>query len=255
MSHGWRLATITAIREETSSARTLVLDVPGWPGHLAGQHVKVRLLPGEEDRTERSFSIASPPEQPTVELTIERLPAGKVSGVLCGDVDVGYRFEISGPKGTFVWRARDGGPLLLVAGGSGIAPLMAMLRHRARARRMSGEWQDRLGGVRLLYSSQSWDRLIYRDELARMQRSDPTLEVTHTLTRDVPAGWKGLHRRIDRAMLNEIAWLPPDGARIYVCGPAAMVDETVSALVGLGHDPALVFTERFGPTGGKSRAA
>lgn len=255
MTVGWRPATIVATREETPSARTLVLDVPRWPGHVAGQHVKVRLPPGERDRTERTFSIASPPEQSTVELTIERLPAGKVSGVLCGDVDLGYRFEVYGPRGDFVWRARDGGPLLLVAGGSGIAPLMAMLRHRANARRSSGELRDRLGRARLLYSSQTWDRVIYRDELARLAGEDATLEVTHTLTRNAPVEWTGLTRRIDRAMLSEIAWPPAQSPRSYICGPAVLVDETANVLMDLGHDPALVFTERFGPTGTRNRAA
>ena len=255
MTGGWRPATIAAIREETSSARTLVIDVPEWPGHLAGQHVKVRLPPGAEDRTERTFSIASPPEQSTIELTIERLPAGRVSGVLCGDIPVGYQFEIGLPRGQFVWRARDGGPLLLIAGGSGVAPLMAMLRHRARARRMSGEWTDHLGSARLLYSSQSWDRIIYRDELARMAKADPSLEVTHTLTREAPPGWKGYHRRIDLAMLRDVASRRFERPHTYICGPSAMVDETRNLLADLGHDPALIFTERFGPTGGKTRAA
>lgn len=255
MSDGWRAATVVAIRKETATARTLELDVPGWPGHVAGQHVKVRLSPGEEDRTERSFSIASPPEQSTLELTIERLPAGRVSGRLCGDVDVGYRFEVNGPRGDFVWRARDGGPLLLIAGGSGVVPLMAMLRHREAARRNGGEWPGRIGRAQLLYSSQNWDRVIYRDELARLARSDSTLSVTHTLTREVPVGWEGRRPRIDRDLLRTLAWAPAEAPRIYVCGPTAMVEEMAGALASLGHDPSLIFTERFGPTGGKSRAA
>jgi ferredoxin-NADP reductase len=243
---GWRVATVVEIKEETSTARTLVLDVPGWPGHLAGQHVDVRLTSDDGYQAERSYSIASPPEDSRLALTIERLPDGELSSYLCGNARVGDRFELRGPVGGyFVWRASDGGPLLLVAGGSGIVPLMCMLRHRARVVRST----SRVIRARLLYSSRSWADVIYRDELATMAAQDPTVDVIHTITRNAPAEWAGSRRRIDRAMLAEVAWPASDRPQMYICGPTALVESAANALVDLGYDPLSVKTERFGPTG------
>ena len=234
---------------ETPRTRTLVLDVPGWPGHRAGQHVDVRLTAEDGYQAERSYSIASPPEDARLSLTVERLSDGEVSPYLSEVLHAGDTLELRGPiGGYFVWDIPAGGPLLLVGGGSGIVPLMAMLRHRNAVLGPSQE-RHRLP-ARLLYSSRRWDEVIFRDELARLAESDPSLEVVHTLTREQPDGWTGFKRRIDRVMLEEIAWPPSEQPRVFVCGPTPLVESVASTLVDLGHQPALVKTERFGPTGG-----
>jgi ferredoxin-NADP reductase len=246
----WRFATVLENRAETRRTRTLVLEVPGWPGHRAGQHVDVRLTAADGYRTERSYSIASPPEDAHLALTIERLDDGEVSPYLVDELRVGDTLELRGPiGGYFVWSVSDGGPLLLVAGGSGIVPLMAMLRHRAAALTGASPAARQAVPARLLYSSRTWDEVIYRDELAALAASDPTIEVRHTLTRETATGWAGLRRRIDRPMLEEIAWAPRDRPQMYVCGPTPMVEAVASALVAVGHDPTRVRTERFGPSG------
>lgn len=244
----WRRATVVDAFRETATTRTLLLDVPGWPGHRPGQHVDVRLTAEDGYQTERSYSIASPPEEPRLALSIERLEDGEVSPYLDDVLEVGETLELRGPiGGYFVWTVAVGGPLLLVAGGSGIVPLMAMLRHRAAAGADSSNQHDRR--AKLLYSSRSWDLVIYRDELARLAASDPTLVVAHTLTRDAPTSWTGYRRRIDRAMLEEFAWSPAETPHMFVCGPTPLVESAAAALVDLGHDPLMVKTERFGPTG------
>ena len=246
----WRSANVIDVVQETREARTLVLDVPGWPGHRAGQHVDVRLTAEDGYQAERSYSIASAPEEPHLSLTIERLDDGEVSPYLSDELRAGEKLELRGPiGGYFVWDVATGGPLLLVAGGSGIVPLMAMLRHRDRALSTDTAARHRLP-VRLLYSSRRWDDVIYRDELARLAERDTTLEVNHTLTREQPDGWTGFKRRIDRAMLEAVAWPASEQPRAFVCGPTALVEAVATNLVGLGHQPALVKTERFGPTGG-----
>jgi ferredoxin-NADP reductase len=245
----WRVATVVEVIEETPSTRTLLLDVPGWPGHLAGQHVDVRLTAEDGYQAQRSYSIASAPGDARLALTVERLEDGEVSSYLCGELHAGDQFELRGPiGGYFVWDVSVGGPLMLVAGGSGIVPLMAMLRHRANV--LPDIDTRRRIPARVLYSSRSWNDVIYRDELARLTSSDTTLEVTHTITRDPPPGWTGFRRRIDRTMLAEIAWPSAERPRIFVCGPTPLVESVAGALVELGHDRALVKTERFGPTGG-----
>jgi ferredoxin-NADP reductase len=237
-------------RAETRRTRTLVLDVPGWPGHRAGQHVDVRLTADDGYRTERSYSLASAPEDAHLALTIERLDDGEVSPYLVDELRAGDTLELRGPiGGYFAWSVSDGGPLLLVAGGSGIVPLMAMLRHRAAALAGASLADRQAVSARLLYSSRTWDEVIYRDELASLAAADATLEIRHTLTREPAAAWTGLHRRIDRAMLDEIAWAPRDRPHMYVCGPTPMVEAVASALVAAGHEPARVRTERFGPSG------
>ena len=237
-----------AIQQETARTRTIFLDVPGWPGHLAGQHVDVRLTAEDGYQAQRSYSIASSPDETLVSLTVEALDDGEVSSYLCGELRQGDALELRGPiGGYFVWRVTDGGPLLLVAGGSGIVPLMAMLRHRAV--RLVERSARQAVPARLLYSSRSLDDVIYRAELDRLAAEDDSLRVVHTITRDAPNDWAGYRRRIDRAMLDEVGWPPSDHPHVFVCGPTSMVEAAASALVESGHAPERIRTERFGPTG------
>jgi ferredoxin-NADP reductase len=203
----------------------------------------VRLTAEDGYQAERSYSIASPPEeQPHVTLTVERLDDGEVSPYLTQELRVGDKLELRGPiGGYFVWEARLGGPLLLVAGGSGIVPLMAMIRHRAAAGSTSA--------TRLLYSSRSYDDVIYRDELDHLVKSGTMLEVVYTLTRAQPPGWTGYHRRIDTELLRDVAWPLDQRPLMYICGPTPFVETAAASLVTLGYDPARIKTERFGPTG------
>jgi ferredoxin-NADP reductase len=241
----WRVATVASVRDETIRARTLVLDVPQWPGHRAGQHVDVRLVAEGGYQAQRSYSIASAPESAAVELTIERLDDGEVSPYLCDVLQPGDGLELRGPiGGYFVWEVATGGPLLLVAGGSGIVPLMAMLRHYAAAEEATRAPTP----VRLLYSARTADDIIYGGELARLAAATD-VRVEYTLTRTAPADWTGHRRRIDRALLEQVAWPPSDGAQAFVCGPTPLVERVATLLVELGYDPLRVRTERFGPTG------
>ena len=247
----WRSAKVIDVVQETPETRTLVLDVPGWPGHRAGQHVDVRLTAEDGYQAERSYSIASPPEEPHLALTVERLDDGEVSPYLSDELRGGDKLELRGQiGGYFVWDIATGGPLLLVAGGSGIVPLMAMLRHRDRALATADTSVRHRLPVRLLYSSRRWVDVIYREELAQLAEKDTTVEVIHTLTREQPDGWTGFKRRIDRAMLEAVAWPASEQPRVFICGPTPLVEAVATSLVGLGHQPALVKTERFGPTGG-----
>lgn len=240
----WTLAEAVEIVQETPRVHTIDFDVPGWRGHSAGQHVDVRLTAPDGYQAQRSYSIASPPEDgERVALTVERLEDGEVSSFLVDDLQRGDSIEIRGPiGGYFRWDADDGGPLMLVAGGSGIVPLMAMLRHRAA--------RGSTVPARLLYSARSLDDVIYREELDRLAARDDGLTVTLTLTRSQPPSWAGLHRRIDSDMLAQAAWPPRHGAVHFVCGPTPLVESVAQSLVALGHDPSRVKTERFGPTGG-----
>jgi ferredoxin-NADP reductase len=209
--------------------------------------VDVRLTAEDGYQTERSYSIASPPEDAHISLTIERLENGEVSSYLVDELREGDALELRGPiGGHFVWSVLDGGPLMLVGGGSGIVPLMAMLRHRAHA----SESVRRTIPARLLYSSRSWQELIYRDELAHLAEEDDSLRIVHTITREPPANWTGYARRIDRAMLAEVAWAPSAHPHVYVCGGSPLVETAAEALVALGYEPTSIRTERFGPTGG-----
>jgi ferredoxin-NADP reductase len=239
----WRLGTVAATTAETARAKSIVLEVPGWEGHRAGQHVDVRLTAEDGYQAQRSYSLASPPEDPRLVITVERLEDGEVSPYLADELRVGDQLELRGPiGGYFTWTVADGGPLLLVAGGSGVVPLMAMLRHRAAHKSAVP--------TRLLYSSRSADDIIYRDELERLAAADPALQIFHTLTRAQPLGWAGYRRRIDRAMLAEVAWSPANRPQVFICGPTPLVESTATLLTELGHEPARVKTERFGPTGG-----
>ena len=241
----WKVATIVALRDETQRARTIVLDVPQWPGHLAGQHVDVRLVAEDGYQAQRSYSIASPPGAHHVELTVERIENAEVSPYLCDVLQPGDGVEVRGPiGGYFVWRPADEGPLFLVGGGSGIVPLMAMLRQHASTAAVSTERNS----VRLLYSARTLGDVIYRKELESIaERSGARVSIA--LTREWPSEWRGFRRRIDRAMLEEVAWPASDRAQVYVCGPTPLVESVATLLVDLGYDAARVRTERFGPTG------
>jgi ferredoxin-NADP reductase len=239
----WRVAEVADLVAETPRVRSLVLNVEEWPGHLAGQHVDVRLTAEDGYQAQRSYSIASPPEDESLALTVERLQGGEVSPYLVDEVVVGDRFELRGPiGGHFVWEMDIGGPLLLAAGGSGIVPLMAMVRHRAAA--------GSAVPVRLLYSSRSLEEVIYRAELEELGGAGDGLEVVHALTRSRPPEWTGYARRIDTEMLAEVGWAAAENPLAFVCGPTRLVEAVADGLVGLGYDPSRVKTERFGPTGG-----
>ena len=233
---GWRPATVRETIRETPSATTLILDVPGWPGHRAGQHADIRLTAEDGYRAQRSYSIASAPEDGYPSITVERLEDGEVSPYLVDDAQVGDEMEIRGPVGGwFVWDTEDGGPLMLVAGGSGVVPLRSILRHRTLA---GSDAQ-----ARLLLSARTSDNVIYRDELAGV-------DVTFTYTRAAPDGWTGYARRVDRDMLAEVAFPPAESPRVYICGPTAFVEEVAADFVALGHHTDRIRTERFGATGG-----
>ncbi|BDG04741.1 ferredoxin reductase [Anaeromyxobacter oryzae] len=239
----WLAADVREIVVETPDVKTIRLAVPGWRGHVPGQHVDVRLTAEDGYQAQRSYSIASPPEEDGVALTVERLEDGEVSTFLTEELRAGDRLELRGPLGGyFTWTVEQGGPLALVAGGSGIVPLMAMLRHRAA--------QASNVPTRLLCSWRAAEQMIYRDELARLAARRDGLEVTHTLTRDATADWRGHSRRIDREMLLEALPGPEARPLAYVCGPTPMVESVATLLVSLGHAPERIRTERFGPTGG-----
>ena len=234
----WQIATVADAVDETPRVRTIVLDVPDWSGHRAGQHLDVRLTAEDGYRAEREYSIASAPGEP-VAITVERLEDGEVSPYLTEELRAGDGIELRGPiGGYFVWDGEDAGPLLLVAGGSGVVPLRAMVRHRQRA----GSDVP----VRLLYSSRTLDDVIYREELDEVRDG---IEVVYTLTRQRPPGWTGYDRRVDADLLREVAWRAGDGARAFVCGPTSFVEAVAKGLVDLGYPPARVKTERFGATG------
>jgi ferredoxin-NADP reductase len=236
----WQAATVTAITRETASVVTIGLEPPHWPGHRAGQHLDVRLTAEDGYTAERGYSIASAPGEP-VAITVERLENGEVSPYLTEELRAGDELELRGPVGGyFVWETGTGGPLLLLAGGSGIVPLRSIMRHRQRA---SSDVR-----VRLLYSARTWDDVIYRDELGGYRDG---VEVSYTLTRHQPPGWVGHSGRITAALLAEVAWPAASGALAYVCGPTSFVETAAAALVALGYPGERVKTERFGGTGGQ----
>ena len=238
----WRVATIREIREEAVASRSLVLDVPGWPGHLAGQHVDVKLTAPDGYAAQRSYSLASAAEGSTVEIMVQRVPRGEISPWLCDVAQVGDQFEIRGPVGGyFVWDPQRPEPVLLLAGGSGIAPLMAMVRTRAQA-------GSRVP-FRLLYSVRDPDALIYGGELTRRVRDDQGLDVTYVYTRQTPPGWRRPAGRLGVDILAEAGWPATFEPACFVCGPTGFVEAVADLLVAAGHDPARIRTERFGPTG------
>ena len=234
----WKAAEVVELVGETARAKSIALHLDDWPGHRPGQHVDVRLTAEDGYQAQRSYSIASAPEDGHLTLTVERLEDGEVSPYLVDVLEPGDELELRGPiGGYFVWEVALGGPLLLLAGGSGIVPLRAMLRHRAAA--------DSTVPVRLLYSARTLNEVIYRDELVRISAFDE-VDVRFTLTREWPEGWRGYRRRIDREMLAEVAWPADERPLVYVCGPTAFVEVAASTLVDLGHEPGRIKTERFG---------
>ncbi len=242
----WQFGTVVEIRQETAMVKSLILDLPDWSGHLAGQRVDVRLTAEDGYQAQRSYSIASAPEDKHLMLTVERIEDGEVSPYLTDELRVGDKIELRGPiGGYFVWDANDakneGVPLFLVAGGSGIAPLMAMIRHRANSAKKVP--------TRLLYSSRSLEDIIYREELDRLAQNDSSLQVIHTLTRRQPDNWTGYSRRIDREMLTETSFHPTENQLAFACGPTALIEAVATYLQELGYDSERIRTERFGPTG------
>jgi ferredoxin-NADP reductase len=228
----WRVATVDDVVEETPRTRTLVLDVDGWDGHRAGQHMDIRLTAEDGYQAERSYSIASGPDDGRLELTVELIEDGEVSPYLVDELRPGDVFEVRGPiGGYFAWEPAEGGPLLLVGGGSGVVPLRSMLRARAPA-----------VPARLIYSARTFDDVIYRDELEALGD-----DVLLTLTREQRDGVR--HGRVNGDLLREAGFTPSEEPRIFVCGPTSFVESVASAFVALGHPPERIKTERFGPTG------
>jgi ferredoxin-NADP reductase len=238
----WLVATVAETIQETARATTLRLDVPSWPGHRAGQHVDVRVTADDGYQAQRTYSIASPPEAGQPELTVVRFDDGEVSPYLCTVADVGDQIEVRGPiGGWFVWDGDDTKPVLMVGGGSGVVPLMAMMRHHHRRRSLSD--------MQLVYSARTLDDVIYRDELGWLAGAG-CRDLTLTLTREQSPTWTGRRGRVDAALLEEVGWPPRARPRCYVCGATPFVEAVSAALVELGHEPAMVKTERFGATGG-----
>jgi ferredoxin-NADP reductase len=236
----WQLTRVVEVRPETGTAKTILLEAPDWGGHRAGQHVDIRLTAEDGYQAQRSYSIASAPEDDHVELTVEEIGDGEVSPYLTEELRAGDELELRGPiGGWFVWDGTEAGPLLLFGGGSGVVPLRAMLRHRAATSNPTP--------ARLVYSARSLEDVIYRDEL-----TDPAGDATvHlALTRSWPEGWTGHRGRVDDALLDEVTWPPSDTPAIYICGPTGFVEAISRQMVARGHDPGRVKTERFGPTSG-----
>ena len=239
----WMLGDVVELIDETPRVRSILLDLPDWPGHRAGQHVDLRLTAEDGYQAQRSYSIASSPEDERLAITVEALPDGEVSSYLVGELRVGDKLELRGPiGGYFVWDADRTEPLLLVPGGSGVVPLMSMIRHR----RATGATV----AAKLLFSSRAWEDVIYREELERLASAGDGLTVIHTLTRMQPEGWTGYARRVDAAMLSEAGWPTSAMPASFVCGPTPFVEAVANALLLLGHSAPTIKTERFGPTGG-----
>jgi ferredoxin-NADP reductase len=238
----WHAGTVVALHDETTSARTITLDVPGWPGHVAGQHVDVRLTAADGYSAARSYSIASAPDQRRIEITVERLPDGEVSPYLTQQVAVGDRLELRGPIGGWlIWRYQQTEPVQLIAGGSGIVPLMAMLRSRLSA--------GSTAPFRLLYSVREPRTVFYRDELERILSVDRGISVTYAYTRAAPKEWPRSPGRIDSPLIATTTWPSTLNPTCYVCGPTSFVESAAGFLSACGHSSERIRTERFGPTG------
>jgi ferredoxin-NADP reductase len=239
----WQIATVAGLRRETAAAKTIVLDVPEWSGHLAGQHIDLRLTGEEGYSAQRSYSLAtSSGSTSRIEITVQAVEGGEVSSFLLTELRIGDQFEVRGPiGGYFTWLPTSVAPLMLIGGGSGVVPLMAMLRDR----------QDKSAHTpaRLLYSSRTVDRILFRTDLSRLEASPNGPTVVHTLTREAPAGWRGEQGRVDRAMLQRRAMDPALDPDVFVCGPSSFVEVVAEHLLALGHAEIKVRMERFGPTG------
>jgi ferredoxin-NADP reductase len=239
----WRIGTVVGLHDETATARTITLEVPDWRGHVAGQHVDVRLTAPDGYSAVRSYSIASAPNaEGRVELTVERLPNGEVSPYLTQEVAIGDPLEVRGPiGGWFIWRPGQTEPIQLVAGGSGIAPLMAMIRLRAAA--------GSAATFRLLYSVREPSAVWYRDELRALSDQDSSVTLTYAYTRSVPKDWPRPPGRIDAALVAHTTWPSNLSPTCYVCGPTSFVESAAGLLTAIGNNPDKIRTERFGPTG------
>jgi len=242
----WRVGTVVALHNETPTARTITLQVADWPIHVAGQHVDVRLTAPDGYSAVRSYSIASAPNaEGRVELTVERLPDGEVSPYLTQELAVGDRVELRGPiGGWFVWRSWQTEPIQLIAGGSGIVPLMAMIRSRASA----GSTEP----FRLLYSVREPAAVFYRDELQVISRRGDSVTLTYAYTRSTPKDWPRPPGRVDTSLIAEVTWPSKLMPTCYVCGPTSFVEGTAAMLVSCNNRPDKIRTERFGPTGGRT---
>jgi ferredoxin-NADP reductase len=240
----WQIALVRAVKPETAKVKTFTLALPAWKRHRAGQHYDIRLTAEDGYQAQRSYSIASSPEREgEVELTVERIDDGEVSTYMHDVLIPGDRVEVRGPiGGYFVWEASMTGSLLLIAGGSGVVPLMSMLRHRAAA--------GSKNPTCLIYSSRTLNDIIYYSELEKLRATNGGPQIFHTLTRSQPAGWKGYARRIDRDMLKEVAQPLGNSVQVYICGPTLLVEAVANTLVKIGVNSNQVRTERFGPTGG-----
>ena len=239
----WHVGTVIALHDETATARTITLEVSDWPGHVAGQHVDVRLTASDGYSAVRSYSIASAPNaEKRVELTVERLPNGEVSPYLTQEVAIGDSLEMRGPiGGWFVWRSEQTEPIQLVAGGSGIVPLMAMIRSRAAV--------GSAAPFRLLYSVREPGAVLYREELQALSDQDHSLGLSYAYTRVAPKDWPRPPGRIDAALIANTIWQSNLAPTCYVCGPTSFVESASRLLTASGNDPEKIRTERFGPTG------
>lgn len=239
----WLTATVTDLRAETDAAKSIAFSVPGWPGHLAGQHIDLRLTADDGYVAQRSFSLASPAgDSTTIEITVQRVAEGEVSPFLLEELRIGDQLELRGPiGGYFAWSPPSIRPLMLIAGGSGVVPLMSMLRTRQSARDS--------GRACLLYSSRSFDQILYRTEFEQLSTLSGAPAIVHTLTRGTPAGWTGEHGRVDKTMLARHAIAAIDEPDTFVCGPTPFVEAVADHLLSLGHAEGKIRTERFGPTG------
>lgn len=240
----WQIASIRAIRPETTTVKSFTLSLPDWMRHRPGQHYDIRLTAEDGYQAQRSYSIASEPERAgEIDITVERIEDGEVSTYMHDILVPGDRIEVRGPiGGYFVWEATMNEPLLLIAGGSGVVPLMSMLRHRAAA--------GAKNPTHLLYSSRHFEDIIYYHEIERLGNANSGLHIFHTLTRSQPAGWKSYRRRIDPDMLKEVAQPLGRSVQVFICGPTLLVESVANALVKIGINPSQIRTERFGPTGG-----
>jgi ferredoxin-NADP reductase len=239
----WHVGKVIALHDETATARTITLEVPDWPGHVAGQHVDVRLTAPDGYTAVRSYSIASGPNsEGRVELTVERLANGEVSPYLTQEIAVGDQLELRGPiGGWFVWRTHQTEPIQLIGGGSGIVPLMAMIRSRALA--------GSTAPFRLLYSVREPAAVFYRKELEALLDHDQAVNLTYAYTRAAPKDWPRPPGRIDANLVTNATWPASLVPTCYVCGPTSFVESAAGMLIGSGHSPDKIRTERFGPTG------
>jgi ferredoxin-NADP reductase len=240
----WQIASVSNIKPETAKVKSFTLTLPVWVPHRAGQHYDIRLTAEDGYQTQRSYSIATEPERADeVDITVERINDGEVSTYLHDVLVIGDRIEVRGPiGGYFVWEASMTESLLLIGGGSGVVPLMSMLRHRAAAGAQNP--------TALLYSSRNFEDVIYHDDLEKLRSANHGLHIFHTLTRSQPPGWKGYSRRIDEKMLREVAAPLGRSVQVFICGPTLMVESAANILVKIGIDSNQIRTERFGPSGG-----